>query len=64
MSISTEEFAAAALDWVEGNMSNYSDDAKATVIAALIQSATMVTTPFAVCLEGADRNPVVVNLGG
>jgi hypothetical protein len=64
MNISTEEFAAAALDWVESYMGKYSDEAKATVIAALIQSATLNTTTFAVCLEGADRNPVVVNLGG
>jgi hypothetical protein len=63
MNISTEEFAAAALDWVDGNMSTYSDEAKALVIAALIQSATLVTTRFEVCLEGGGRDPLVVNLG-
>jgi hypothetical protein len=60
-------YAATALQWVEENMANYSKEAKATVMASIVQSLTlssfdsMTGNVLAVSLEGADRNPISVN---
>jgi len=46
-----EHYAAKALEWVEANMASYSDEAKARVMAALIQSYTVTDENYPVTVQ-------------
>lgn len=56
--------ATKALSWVEEHMANYSDEAKAQVMATLIANyKTPTTGPLKVVLEG-NRSPLKIALEG